>query len=143
MVGPVEPDHLVDKGLYPIIGWISKGDGQIDLPERHGLLSRHDAMERRPSQPDARPVDAHGIERLSIHDVEAATSIHQYLGEPGVADDRIDDERVLSGVWDIVGVVLPIEGDRLSRPVKVLGSSYLNREDLQAFPLSLMRREAR
>ena len=27
VVGPVEPDHLVGKGLHPIIGRISKGDG--------------------------------------------------------------------------------------------------------------------
>ena len=55
----------------------------------------------------------------------------------------VDDEWVLPGVWDIVGVVFPIKGDRLPRPVKVLGSGYLNREDLPAFPLSLTRREAR
>jgi len=81
VVGPVEPDHLEGKGLLPIIGWIPKGDEQIDLPERHGLLSRHDVVERRLSRPDARPVDAHSIERLSVHDVEAAVSIHQHLGE--------------------------------------------------------------
>ena len=27
MVGPIEPNHLKDKGLRPIIGWIPKGDG--------------------------------------------------------------------------------------------------------------------
>ena len=82
MVGPVEPDHLEGKGLHPINGRIPEAKGQIDLLEQHGLLSRHDAVERRPGWPDACLVDAYGVEHLSVHDVEAAASIHQYLGEP-------------------------------------------------------------
>ena len=96
MVGSVEPNPLEGEGLRPIVGWTPEGDRQIDLPKRHGLLSRHDAMERRPSQPDARPVDAHGIERLSVHDVEATASIHQYLGEPLCANDQVDLEQLSS-----------------------------------------------
>ena len=49
MEGPMEPDHLEGKGLRPVIGQIPKGDEQIDLPEWHGLLFRHDVVERRPS----------------------------------------------------------------------------------------------
>ena len=67
MVGPVEPDHLKGKGLRPIIGWIPEGDGQIDLPEWHGLLSRHNAVERHPSWLDACSVDAHGC-RVKMED---------------------------------------------------------------------------
>ena len=80
-------DDLEDKGLCPIIGWIPKGDGQIDLPKWHGLLSRHDAVERHSILLVARSVDAHGIEHFSVHDVEAAASIHQDLGEPLRAND--------------------------------------------------------
>ena len=40
-------------------------------------------------------------------------------------------------------MILPIEGDRLLRPVEVSGSSHLDREDLSAFPLSLACRKAR
>ena len=76
MVGPVEPDHLKGKGLHPIIGQIPKGDGHIDLPKWYGLLSRYDAVERHPGRSDARSVDAHGVERFSVHDVEATASIH-------------------------------------------------------------------
>ena len=43
----------------------------------------------------------------------------------------------------MVGVVVSIKGDRLPRPVEVLGSGHLDREDLSAFPLSLPRRKAR
>ena len=32
MVGSMEPNHLEGEGLYPIIGRILEGDGQIDLP---------------------------------------------------------------------------------------------------------------
>ena len=60
-------------------------------------------MERCPNQPDARSVDAHGIEHFSIHDVEAAASIHQHLGEPLHADDRVDHEWVFSSYEMLFG----------------------------------------
>ena len=83
MISSVEPDYL-------------EGDAQIDLPKWHGLLSRHDAMERRSGWSNMRLVDAHGVERFGIHDVEAAASIHQYLGEPLCADDWVDHEWISS-----------------------------------------------
>ena len=42
----------------------------------------------------------------------------------------------------MVRVVISIEGDRLSRPVKVLGGGYLDQEDFSAFPLALPCRKA-
>jgi len=116
VVGSVEPDHLEGKGLHPIIGRIPKGDEQIDLPKWHGLLSRHDAVERCPSQLDARSVDAHGVERFSVHDVEAVASMHQHLGEPLHADDQLNHERVSSWLWDAFWVVIPIKGYGPLRP---------------------------
>ena len=101
MVGSMEPNNLKGKGIRSIIGWIPKGDGQIDLPKWHGLLSWHDAMERRPSQPDIGSVDAHGVKLFNVHDVEAAVSIHQHLGEPLHADDQVDHERVPSWLQDV------------------------------------------
>ena len=88
-------------------------------------------------------VELQEVQGVGIEDVETATSVHQHFDESGVADDRVDDERVLTGVWDIVGVVFPIEGDRLLRPVEVLRSGYLDREDLPALSLSLTCREVR
>ena len=116
VVGSVEPDHLKGKGLHLVIGWIPEGDGQIHLPKWYGLLSWHDAVERRPDRPDARSVDAHGIERFSVHDVEAAASIHQHLGEPLYAKDRVDYERVSSQLRDAFRVVGPIKGYGGLRP---------------------------
>jgi len=43
-----------------------KGDGQINLPKWHGLLSRHDVVEGHSSRLDAWPVDAHSVERLDV-----------------------------------------------------------------------------
>ena len=100
MVGSVEPNHLKGKGLHPVIGRIPKGDGQIDLPKWHGLFSYHNAVESCLGRPDACSVDAHGVERFSIHDVEGAASVHQHLGEPLCADDRVDHERVPSQLQD-------------------------------------------
>jgi hypothetical protein len=48
---------------------------------------------------------------VSVEDVEAAASIHQHLGESRVADDRVDDQRVLARIGDAVRVILAAEGD--------------------------------
>ena len=111
MEGSGEPNHLEGEGLSPIIELIPKGNAQIDLPEWHGLLPEHDAVERRSGRPDARSVDAHGVERFSVHDVEAAASIHQHLGEVLLADDGVDDERVAPRSSDVGRMVPLIKGD--------------------------------
>jgi hypothetical protein len=54
---------------------------------------------------------------LGVDDVEAAASIHENLGEPDVADDGVDNERVFSRAWHAVGVVALVEGDGLVGPV--------------------------
>ena len=89
-----EPYHVESKGLSPVIGLITESDGQIDLPEWHSLLSRHDAVERHPGRSDVRSIDAHGVEHFGVHDVEAAASIHQYLGELLRANDWVNYERI-------------------------------------------------
>ena len=71
-----EPNHLKGEGFSPIIELIPEGNGQIDLSEWHGLLSGDDAVERRSDWAEVRSVDAHYVERLRIHDVEAAASVH-------------------------------------------------------------------
>ena len=110
MESPREPHYVEGEGLSPVIGPIPESDGQIDLPEWHGLLSRHDAVERRPDHPDARSVDAHGVEHFSVHDVEAAASIHQHLGEPLHADDRVDYKQISFWVRDAIRMVGLVEG---------------------------------
>ena len=59
---------------------------------------------------EVRSIDAHLVERFGVHDVEAAASVHQYLCEPLWTDDRVDDKRVSSWVWDRAWVVGPVEG---------------------------------
>lgn len=53
----------------------------------------------------------HELQGISIDDIEDAASIHEYLGEVCVADDGVDDERVPLGVWDVIWVVILVEGD--------------------------------
>ena len=110
MEGFGEPNHLEGEGFSPIIELIPEGHGQIDLPKWHGLLPRHDVMERRSGWAEACLVDAHLIEHLGVHDVEAAASIHQYLGELLHADDWVDHEWISPRVRDGIRMVGPIEG---------------------------------
>ena len=55
--------------------------------------------------------DSHEPQGGGVHDVEAAASVHEHLGEASVADDGIHSEWILSRVRDVVGVVLAAEGD--------------------------------
>ena len=114
----MEPDHLEGKGLRPIIGRISEGDGQIDLPEWHGVLSRHDAVETCLGRPNAQSIDAHGVERFCVHDVEATASIHQHLGEVLLVDNGVNDEQVASWSGNMGWMVPLIKSDQRFRPAK-------------------------
>ena len=105
-----EPYHVKGEGFSPVIRPIPKSDGQIDLPQWHGLPTRHDAMEGRSNGTEVHSVDAHLIEHLGVHDVEAATSVHQYFRESLWADDWIDNKRVPSRVWDGIRMVSSVEG---------------------------------
>ena len=44
-------------------------------------------MERRSDRVEVGSVDAHLVERLGVHDVEATASVHQYFREPLWAND--------------------------------------------------------
>jgi hypothetical protein len=66
---------------------------------------------------DFGPINPQELQGLGVDDVEAAASVHEDLGEPNVADDRIDDERVPSWARHVVRVVALVEGDGLVGPV--------------------------
>jgi hypothetical protein len=61
--------------------------------------------------PDRGQIDLQEPEGLGVDDVEAAASVHEDLGKPDVADDRIDNKRVLLWARHTVGVVALVEGD--------------------------------
>ena len=75
-------------------------------------------MERRLAGAQLVQADPHELQGVCVHDVEAAASVHEHLGESSVADDRIHNEWVLPRVWDVVGVVLAAEGDGVLRLVE-------------------------
>jgi hypothetical protein len=66
---------------------------------------------------DLGPINPQEFQGLGVDDVKAAASVHEDFGEPNIADDWIDDERVPSWVWHEVEVVASVEGDRLVGPV--------------------------
>jgi IS5 family transposase len=70
------------------------------------VLARRDTMEQSRFEPQLVQPDPHQLQGVRVEDVEAAASIHQHLGEPRVADDWVDDQRVLSWIGDAVRVIL-------------------------------------
>ena len=80
-------------------------------------LPGDDPMERRSACPDRGQINMQEPEGLDVDDVEVAASVHEDLGMPDVADDGIDNERVLSWARHVVGVVALVEGDGLVGPV--------------------------
>ena len=67
-------------------------------------------MEGRSDGAEVHSVNAHLVECLGIHDVEAAASVHQYFCEPLWVGDRVDDKRVPSRVWDDIRMVGLVKG---------------------------------
>jgi hypothetical protein len=95
------------------VGGSPETDGQIELPKGQDALSGNDPMKGRRTGSDRGQIDLQESEGLSVDDVEAAASVHEDLGEPGVADDGVDNERVPSWARHAVGVVALVEGDGL------------------------------
>jgi hypothetical protein len=117
VVGSSEPNHLEREGFPAEVGGSSEADGQIELSKGQDALPGDDPVKGRCTGPDRGQVDLQEPEGLGVDDVEAAASVHEDLGEPGVADDGVDDERVLSWARHAVGVVALVEGDGLVGPV--------------------------
>jgi hypothetical protein len=117
VVGSSEPDHLEREGILSKVGGSFEADGQIELSKGQDTLPGDDPVIGRRNGPDRGQIDLQEPEGLSIDDVEAAASVHEDLGEPGVADDGVDNERVLSWARHAVRVVALVEGDGLVGPV--------------------------
>jgi hypothetical protein len=96
VVGSSEPDHLKREGFLLEVGGSSEADGQIKLSRGQDALPWDDPVKGCRTSPDRGQIDLQELEGLGVDDVEVAASVHEDLGEPGVTDDRIDDERVLS-----------------------------------------------
>ena len=80
---------------------------------------------------------------MGVHDVEAAASVHEHLGEAGVADDGIDNERIPSRMRDVVGVVLAAKGDGILRPIELGWRGLGDGENFPALALALPRSHVR
>ena len=91
--------------------------GQIELPKGLDALPGDDPVKGRRTGPYRGQIDLQEPEGLGVDDVEAAASIHEDLGKPDVADDRIDNERVLPRAWHTIEVVTLVERYGLVGPV--------------------------
>jgi hypothetical protein len=74
-------------------------------------------VKRRRARPDRGQIDPQVPKGLGVDDVEAAASVHEDLGEPNVADDGVDNERIFPRARHAVRMVALVEGDGLVRPV--------------------------
>jgi hypothetical protein len=117
VVGSSEPDHLEREGFLSEVGGSPEEDKQIELSKGLDALPGDDPVKGRRTVLDCGQIDLQELEGLSVDDVEVAASVHEDLGEPDVADDGVDNERVLSWARHAVGVVALVEGDGLVGPV--------------------------
>jgi hypothetical protein len=113
VVGSSEPYHLEREGFLSEVGGSPEADGQIELPKGLDAFPRDDPVKRRRAGPDRGQIDLQEPEGFGVDDVEAAASVHEDLGKPDVADDGIDNERILPWARHAVGVVALVEGDGL------------------------------
>ena len=92
-------------------------------------------MERCSNRAEVRPVDAHLVERLGVHDVEAAASVHQYFCESLRANDRVDYKWIPPWVQDGIRMVSLVEGYGGFRPSEEGRRGRFGRVDLAAHDL--------
>jgi hypothetical protein len=117
VVGSSKPDHLEREGFPSEVGGSPEADRKIELFEGLDAFPGDDPVKRRCAGPDRGQIDLQEPEGLDVDDVEAAASVHEDLGEPDVADDGVDNERIFPQARHAVGVVALVEGDGLVGPV--------------------------
>jgi hypothetical protein len=96
---------------------VPKQTGRSSCPRGWTRFLRDDPVKRPCARPDRGQIDPQKPEGLGVDDVEAAASVHEDLGEPDVADDGVDNERIFPRARHAVGVVVLVEGDGLVGPV--------------------------
>jgi hypothetical protein len=141
VVRSTESDHFESEGLLSEVGRSAKADRQINLADRFYPFPWHNSMEAPDAGLEACPLDPQEVEGLSIDDVEAASAIHEYLGEVRVGDDGINNKRVDSWIRDVVRMVITVESDGHLRPVKEVGDRRLYGENLTPLSFVLACRE--
>jgi hypothetical protein len=80
-------------------------------------LAKGDGAKRCSPGPNLGSPDPHELQGIRIDDIEAAASIHEHLREASVADDGINNERILSKIWIMICMVIPVEGDGAVKPI--------------------------
>jgi hypothetical protein len=95
VVSSSEPDHLKREGFLSEVGGSPEADEQIELSKGLDALPGDDPVKGRRTGPDRGQIDLQELEGLSVDDVEVDASVYEDLGEPDVADDGVDNERVL------------------------------------------------
>jgi hypothetical protein len=103
VVGFSKPDHLECEGFLLEVGGSPKADRKIELSKGLDTLPGDDPVKGRRTGPDRGQINFQEPEGLGVDDVEATASVHEDLGEPDVADDGVDNERVLSWARHAVG----------------------------------------
>jgi len=91
---PTKTYYLEGEYLLAEVYRRAEADGQVDLPEWLDSLPWRDAVKRRHARVQLVQVDPHELEGVRVQNIEAAASVHEHLGESGVADDGFHDEQV-------------------------------------------------
>ena len=77
---PFPVHHLKREGFGAEVGFAAKRDRQVDVADRVCLHARQDNVEGEEGFPQAVSRDSHVFQGVNVEDVEAAASVHQYLG---------------------------------------------------------------
>jgi hypothetical protein len=81
--------------------------------------------------------EVHLLKGVNEDDVEPTSSVDEVLREQGTLNNRLDDEWVGPGIWDVNPMVCPGERDRLLRPsqgLRCLGVDDLDLTLVLAIP---------
>ena len=119
MVCPLPIYHLECESVSAVVGFVAECDRQLEVAGRIRLHAQQDAVEGEERGPQAGSRDPHGFQGVDVHDVEAATPVHQHLGQSHVADDGADNEGVASLSGNADRVVVLVEDDGRGRTLQL------------------------
>ena len=112
MVRTLEVYDFKGECLLAVVCLVTERDRKSDRAKGHNPSSGDDPMERRVRGTQFACLDVQLLKRILVKDVYAASSIHEDFGHVYASHDRVDHQREPTSLDDMIGVVIPIEGDR-------------------------------
>jgi hypothetical protein len=137
LVRPGEVDYFKHERLGAVVARVFEGDRQGDPSEGDRLLAQNHSIKWVRATLELVLGEPQSLEGVEVHEVKAATPIHEGLSEPSCSDQWVNNEGKPPWLRDAIQVVHSDKSDRRFGPAQVLQDHRAHDIDCSAGELEL------